>query len=360
MIVTESATQSAPSRLTTLIFEWGDTLMVNDPAQSGPMVRWPEVASVKGAAEALALLKGRYHLVVATNATDSRSREVRAALARVGLDHFFEAFFTSGELGSRKPDPAFYQSLQSVLGIEPSQAVMIGDDYRSDVLGAHTATWTTIWYNPSDRAAPGLLPIQDAEITRMEQLPALMGRRMVPGYNTCLSWLLEQNMPHNLLSHVHTVAAVAYQMAVWLESARVDVDPLLTHRGALLHDLAKLKAMELHTSHAELAARMLKDRGEPILAECARRHALFSILQPENAPRTWEEKLVYFADKLVEGSKLAGLDERIDSLRQRYPSDSDKIAAMGPALYHFQDTICAALGFRSTDLVKRLKSALRD
>ena len=130
----QPVTTPPSGRLTTLVFDWGDTLMLNDLTQSGPMARWPKVSAVAGAAEALAQLKGRYHLAVAANAADSRSRDVRAALARVGLDSFFEAVFTSGELGSRKPDPAFFQSMQSVLGIEPSQAVMIGDDYRVDVL----------------------------------------------------------------------------------------------------------------------------------------------------------------------------------------------------------------------------------
>ena len=70
--------------------------------------------------------------------------------------------------------------MQSVLGIEPSQAVMIGDDYRVDVLGAHAAGWTTLWYHPAGRSSPGLLPLQDAEITHLDQLPAKLERRMVP------------------------------------------------------------------------------------------------------------------------------------------------------------------------------------
>lgn len=98
---------------------------------------------------------------------------------------------------------------------------------------------------------------------------------------------------------------------------------------------------------------MLQDRGEPLLAQCA----LFAILQPELAPRAWEEKLVYFADKLVEGARIAGLDDRVASLRQRYPHDSEKIAAMAPALYTLQDEFCSALQIQSSELIPCLKNA---
>ena len=349
------------TKISTLVFDWGDTLMVNDPEQSGPMVTWPRVAALEGASQALAGLSGRYQCVLATNASDSRSREVRQALARVGLDGYLKAVFTSGELGFRKPDPRFFRGLQSVLGLDPDQLVMIGDDYRADILGAQLAGWNSLWFNPSGTTAPGLLPSHDAEVSRLEDLTAQLETPFMPGYAQCLAWLQEQQLPQNLLAHVHAVASAAYLLAVWLRAAGQPVDPLLAHRGGLLHDLAKLKAKERspeqRIGHAELAALMLEDRGEPLLAECARRHALFAILQPELAPRTWEEKLVYFADKLVEGSRVAGLDERILSLRQRYPSDSEKIAAMAPALYTLQDELCLALGFPAAELVRRIKTA---
>jgi putative hydrolase of the HAD superfamily len=352
---------SEPQPIKTIVFDWGDTLMVNDPQQSGPMLTWPTVAAVSGAAPALAALKDHYHLIIATNAADSRSREVRGALAHVGLNDYFEAVFTSGELGCRKPSSAFFQAIQSVLGLNPAQTAMVGDDYRVDVLGAHQAGWVSLWYNPTPKNAPGLRPLHDGEVARLEDLPALLAQPALPGYPTCLTWLEDQQLPHNLLAHVHAVAAAAYQLAVWLRAAGQEVNPVLTHRAALLHDLAKLKAMdrppEQRIGHAELAARMLLDRGEPVLAECARRHALFAILQPDLAPRTWEEKLVYFADKLVEGARMAGLDDRIASLRQRYPIDSEKIAAMAPALYTLQDELCAAIGIPPSELLPRLKTA---
>jgi putative nucleotidyltransferase with HDIG domain len=353
--------QNNTSVISTLVFDWGDTLMVNFPAQKGPMRSWPDVAAVEGASTALAALSSRYQCVLATNASDSRARDVYLALARVGLDGYLKAVFTSGELGFRKPDPRFFRGLQSVFNLDPDQMALIGDDYRTDILGAQLAGWCSIWYNPSGGAAPGLVPTHDAEVLCLSDLPGVLASSILPGFARCLSWLQEQYLSQSLIAHVQAVAAVAYLLAVWLRAAGEPVNPLFAHRGGLLHDLAKLKALESppehHIGHTELGARMLKDHGEPLLAECVRRHGLFALIQPELAPRTWEEKLVYLADKLVEGSRVAGLEVRVASLRKRYQADNEKIAAMVPDLFALQAQLCAAMGFPEAELLRRIRTA---
>jgi putative nucleotidyltransferase with HDIG domain len=347
--------------ITTLVFDWGDTLMRVFPQFNGPMWSWPEVSAVDGAADALSGLQDHYHLVIATNAPDSRSRQVRQALARVGLDRYFKSIFTVSELGVRKPDRAFFQAVESVLRQEPGQLMMVGDSYHIDVLGAQGAGWTAAWYNPSGRAAQGLMPLHDLEITHLANLPAVIESPRLPGYATCLSWLQGQEVPYSLLAHVHGVAAAAYQMAVWLRSAGEMLDPLLVHRGGLLHDLAKLKAAhrapESRISHGELAALMLMDLNYPQLAEIVRRHQLFSLTDPDFQPQTWEQKLVYFADKIIEGGRLASVDERITALRQRYPQNDQRIARTAPALQALQSELCAAAGIPPDELIPRLRSA---
>jgi putative nucleotidyltransferase with HDIG domain len=350
-------------RSVTLVIDWGDTLMVNDPTQHGPMAGWSEVAAIVGAESALNNLKKNYRLVLATNASESRSHQVRMALARVGLEGYFHAVFTAAELGARKPEPAFFAAIQSVLGSASCEMLMIGDDYHGDILGAKNAGWRAAWFNPRQLASPGLLPQQDYDLSHWSLLEGLLDSQSVPGYTQCLGWLLSQPSSANLLSHVHAVAAAAYQLALWLRAASVPVDPILAHRGGLLHDLAKLKSLQRppdqRLGHAEFASMILKDMGEPILAEIARRHPLFCLNQPALAPRSWEEKLVYFSDKLVEGSRLAGLEDRIVSLRQRYPHDDARIAAMSPGLVALQAEICAAMVIPAPELVPRLKTAFQ-
>jgi putative hydrolase of the HAD superfamily len=106
-----------PDLKTTLVFDWGDTLMRVFSEYNGAMVDWPEVAVMPGAVEALTRLHEEYALFVATNAAQSSADEVRAALQRVGLGGFFKDIFTSQKLdGFRKPEPAYFQTIERCLG----------------------------------------------------------------------------------------------------------------------------------------------------------------------------------------------------------------------------------------------------
>ena len=58
--------------------------MVDHGMREGPMKDWEKVEAEAGAQEALLRLRGRYRLVVATNAEDSPAADVRLALAPRG------------------------------------------------------------------------------------------------------------------------------------------------------------------------------------------------------------------------------------------------------------------------------------
>ena len=58
------------NRITTLIFDWGDTILVDDGRFSGKMMYWPEIQTIHGVEETLATLSRDYQIVLATNAED--------------------------------------------------------------------------------------------------------------------------------------------------------------------------------------------------------------------------------------------------------------------------------------------------
>jgi putative hydrolase of the HAD superfamily len=351
-------------KLPILVIDWGGTLLDNLLTQHGMLFGKEETTAVKGVVEAISSLSKNYKLVLATNATDSRSHQVRQTLARVGLDSFFSAVFTAAELGASKPDIRFFTAIQSVLGAQNSELLMIGDDYHVDILGAKNASWRAAWFNPRQIAAPGLLPMQDLDFIHWSELANHLETPQIPDYSQCMNWILSHPTSTNLLFHIHAVSTAAYQLALWLRSANYPVDPILSHRGGLLHDLAKIKALQLplghRIGHAELAALILNDFKQPVIAEIARRHPLFALNHTDASPTTWEEKIVYLADKLVEGAHITSLDERIASLRQRYKEDDSRILAMVPAIRALQEEICTAAGFASNELVPRLKASFHN
>jgi len=164
-----------------VFLDWGDTLMVDHAAQSGPMAAWPEVRAVDGAQDALRRLRPHYRLLVATNADDSGERDVLAALSRVGLDGLVDGVVSSRDVGARKPDAFFYRAAllragRAGLPLAPARAVMVGDSWPNDVAGAQAAGLRAVWLNPSQARRPDGAAAPDAEIRTLADLPEALAK----------------------------------------------------------------------------------------------------------------------------------------------------------------------------------------
>ena len=81
-----------------------------------------------GTIEALEQLAPRYRLGVVSNANGT----VRALMARLGLDRFFDMVVDSQEEGVQKPDPRLFALACEGLGADPRTTLMVGDDRRAD------------------------------------------------------------------------------------------------------------------------------------------------------------------------------------------------------------------------------------
>lgn len=345
------------STIKAIVFDWGSTLMHNHDQLSGRMVDWPRVAAINGIDQALSGLEEEYRLLIATNAAESTSTHVFQALERVDLEKYFEVIFTTNELGSSKPDLNFFHTIEYAIGVPAHQILMIGDDFTSDILGAYQAGWKSLWYNPEMKACKGLMPLHNGEVYQMENLPEDLSCLDFPDWKTCRSWQLSEGFSHNLWLHTQTVAAISYQLAIWLKKSGIDINPVLSHRGGMLHDLAKLSGnhpSDNGLDHGQLAAHILNERQQPQLAEIAKRHLLFSINDKLENPQTWEQKLVYLADKFIEGSQVVSIEERLEALSKRYGIE----AKYSPAIRALMADICEILGIPADGLVQRLKNVM--
>jgi len=163
-----------------IFLDWGDTLMVDDRTQSGPMVTWAEVRAVAGVQDALRRLRPQYRLFVVTNADDSGERDVLAALSRVGLDELVDGVVSSHDVGARKPNAVFYRAAllragRAGIPLAPARAAMVGDSWPNDVAGARAAGLRTVWFNPSKARRPAGAAA-DAEIHKLAALPQALAR----------------------------------------------------------------------------------------------------------------------------------------------------------------------------------------
>jgi FMN phosphatase YigB (HAD superfamily) len=137
------------SRYSVILFDWGDTLMKDDPRQSAPMVDWPQVEMVAGAEALLESLhtQGRV-IALATSADVSNEAQIRGALARVNLDQYFDKIYSFRNTGLPK-SAALYRYILDDLKVLPTEALMIGDHFEKDVLAANQAGLAGVWFNPS-------------------------------------------------------------------------------------------------------------------------------------------------------------------------------------------------------------------
>jgi REG-2-like HAD superfamily hydrolase len=85
-----------------------------------------------------------YRLGVISNA-DGR---VEALLGSLDLLRHFEFVLDSGSVGVEKPDPRIFRMALERLGIEPHEAVYVGDVYEIDVVGARAAGMRAILLDP--------------------------------------------------------------------------------------------------------------------------------------------------------------------------------------------------------------------
>jgi len=117
------------------------------------------------------------------------------------------------------------------------------------------------------------------------------------------------------------------------------VDLRLVESGALLHDLGRGQTHGIE--HGAVGGLMARQLGMPMeLAQIIERH-VGAGLSPEEArrnklpkgsyiPETLEEKIVCYADKLIEGAHEVGIDSTIDNFAQELGSDH-------PAIKRLQD-----------------------
>jgi pyrimidine 5'-nucleotidase len=119
--------------------------------------------AVHGAAELMAAVRRHARIgIVSNNIRDEQEEKLEVC----GLEAFVDALVVSEEAQVSKPDPGIFRIALDLLQVEPLQAVMIGDSWTADVIGARAAGIAAIWFNPAHAAAPD--PNAD-----VRQLPAL-------------------------------------------------------------------------------------------------------------------------------------------------------------------------------------------
>jgi putative hydrolase of the HAD superfamily len=124
------------------------TLGVEDPMMAGAMAEMYIESQrrghrlIEGAADLVRSLHGRRRLGLLTNGpADIQHLKFEGT----GLADFFDAVVISGEVGVGKPDPAVFAEVLDRLGATAETAVMVGDSWERDVVGARQVGMAAVW-----------------------------------------------------------------------------------------------------------------------------------------------------------------------------------------------------------------------
>ena len=150
----------------------------------------------------------------------------------------------------------------------------------------------------------------------------------LPSEEQALQLLYESGCLRNVISHCEAVAELAVEIAEACRKKGLDVDVDLVEIGALLHDIGRSKTHTVH--HAVIGAQIAKEFGlpEPVIS-IIKRHVGGGITAKEArklgwpkdiyVPQTLEEKIVSYADKLIEGAQRVSIEKTIQNFSRELP-----------------------------------------
>jgi putative hydrolase of the HAD superfamily len=124
-------------------------------AYARPALLAPPAVDTAARAALTALAEQGYRLALVSNTMRTPGRVLRELLRQYGLLACFSHLTFSDECGVRKPEPAIYHRTLRAVGVEPTEAIHVGDDPVLDVVGARAAGMRVIQVTTSRSPWPG-------------------------------------------------------------------------------------------------------------------------------------------------------------------------------------------------------------
>ncbi len=145
--------------------------------QAGFLLESTYISGIEGgkalypdACETLFELRRRGFLLATVTNRAFGGERFRADLREAGLDIGWDAEAVSVEVGYLKPHPAIFEFALGALGVEPGEALMVGNSLAEDVAGAQRIGVAAAWRR-SKPDAEGVVP--DYEFDEVRELLAL-------------------------------------------------------------------------------------------------------------------------------------------------------------------------------------------
>ena len=161
--------------------------------------------------------------------------------------------------------------------------------------------------------------------------------------------------PDWLREHSRLVGAIGAVLAAARAARGETVDVEAVTLAAYLHDIGRSPLLRGDPrEHNELSGLILAAEGLARCVEPARRHAIYTVLDPATAPRTMEEKLVYTSDRRG-GMRILALEERSAETGERHPRFKDEIGRAIPLALAIEREVFSGLPFAPVQLAEHVR-----
>ena len=139
----------------------------------------------------------------------------------------------------------------------------------------------------------------------------------IPTKEECLKILSNNKTPSKIINHSKAVCKVAEKIADGLIKRKINKKLVIA--AAMLHDVEKGR-----NQHVARGIKLLKNLGYPEVANVIKKHSLYKLEVKANQPKSWEEKIVFYADKRCVGNKVVSVEERFAALEKHYKVNLSK------------------------------------
>ena len=161
--------------------------------------------------------------------------------------------------------------------------------------------------------------------------------------------------PDWLETHSRVVGAIAEALVAARRRGAPPIDAEAVVLGAYLHDIGRSPLLVGDPrDHNILSGLVLAAEGLGACVELARRHAIYTVLDPELAPRTAEEKLVYVADRRG-GQAVEPLEHRAMHTARRNPKYLAEIEQAIPLAKDLEREVFSQVSFAPDELAGKVR-----
>jgi metal-dependent HD superfamily phosphatase/phosphodiesterase len=161
--------------------------------------------------------------------------------------------------------------------------------------------------------------------------------------------------PDWLETHSRVVGAVAEALLAARRRGAAKIDSEAVVLAAYLHDIGRSPLLAGDPrDHNMLSGLVLAAEGLDRCVELARRHAIYTVLDPDLAPRTAEEKLVYVADRRG-GQSVEPLEVRAQDTARRNPKYAAEIERAIPLAKAIEREVFSDVSFAPDELAGKVR-----